>query len=192
MPQSRSRIALLVVGGVAGLTAGLVLWACSGGPSAAQAPDPRIQEGLSLSPVTLNTSGKDMSQVGLGSYLINASGGCSDCHTNPAYAVGGNPYQGQPETINAAHYLAGGDAFGPSTCSRNLTPDTNGLPAGLTQAQFIAELQTGIDPGTGKLLQVMPWPVFGKMNSDDLAAIYVYLTAIPPAQPSANAACVPQ
>jgi hypothetical protein len=29
---------------------------------------------------------KDFVFVGLGSYLVNAAGGCNDCHTNPPYA----------------------------------------------------------------------------------------------------------
>ncbi len=31
----------------------------------------------------------------------------------------------------------------------------------------------------GGLLQVMPWPVYGKMTDRDLIAIYEYLSAIP-------------
>ena len=35
-----------------------------------------------------------------------------------------------------------------------------------------------LDP-PGPPLQIMPWPVFGKMTSRDLLAIYEYLRAIP-------------
>ena len=31
----------------------------------------------------------------------------------------------------------------------------------------------------GNLLQVMPWPVFNNMSTQDLYAIYIYLSAIP-------------
>ena len=60
--------------------------------------------------------------VGLGSYLVNAVGGCNDCHTNPSYATGGDPFMGQKKVVNAKNYLAGGQAFGPFI-SRNLTPE---------------------------------------------------------------------
>ena len=42
-------------------------------------------------------------------------------------------------------------------------------------------LRTGHDPDAppGTLLQVMPWPVFGKKTDHDLQAIYEYLSAIP-------------
>jgi hypothetical protein len=39
-------------------------------------------------------------------------------------------------------------------------------------------LRTGETP-EGELLQVMPWPVYGKMTRRDLAAVYAYLSAIP-------------
>ena len=75
--------------------------------------------------------------------------------------------------------MAGGMAFGPFV-SRNITPDAKGLPGGLTLAEFVAVMRTGRDPDNpGRLLQVMPWPVYQDMRFDDLKAIYVYLQAIP-------------
>ena len=50
--------------------------------------------------------------VGLGSYLVNATGGCNDCHTHPSFAPGGDPFQGETEIINTAQFLAGGRQFG--------------------------------------------------------------------------------
>jgi hypothetical protein len=134
--------------------------------------------------------GKNPFLVGLGSYLVNAVGGCNDCHTNPPYAPGGNPFRGEPEKINAEHYLAGGQQFGPFT-SRNLTPDSEGLPAGLTFEQFLRVMRTGVDlkqqhPQISPLLQVMPWPVYGKMTDLDLRAIYEFLSAIPHAEPGSS------
>jgi hypothetical protein len=147
----------------------------------------RIQRGFAIAPVQLRLRGKNLALVGLGSYLVNGAGGCNDCHTNPPYAVGGDPFLGQPKRINADHYLAGGVAFGPFT-SRNITPDENGLPAGLTYEQFRQVMRTGIDldqehPQISPLLQVMPWPVFQNLVERDLRAIYEYLSAIPHAEP---------
>ena len=146
----------------------------------------RIHQGFEIAPVRLDLKDKDRNLVGLGSYLVNAVGDCSGCHTNPSFAPGGNPFLGQKKKINAAHYLAGGQQFGPFT-SRNLTPE-NGLPAGRTYEQFRLQLRTGIDldhahPQFGPLLQVMPWPTFQSMKEHDLRAIYEYLRAIPPATP---------
>jgi hypothetical protein len=128
-----------------------------------QANDPelaRILTGLKISPVHLNLQGKNLALVGLGSYIVNAQGACNDCHTNPPFVEGHDPFQGQPEKINPDNFLIGGVAFGPFT-SRNITPDENGLPAGLTFKQFKDVMRTGVDPDQlhpqiSPLLQVMP------------------------------------
>ncbi len=147
--------------------------------------------GLAISPVQVNAGfGRTRFLIGLGSYLVNAVGGCSDCHTNPPFAEGGDPYRGQPVKVNATNFLAGGTKFGPFT-SRNLTPDPRrgNLPAGLTLEQFIHVIRTGEDrarlhPQISPLLQVMPWPVFARMSDRDLQAIYMYLSVIPRAEPA--------
>ncbi|MFN3649228.1 MAG: cytochrome C [Armatimonadota bacterium] len=144
-------------------------------------PVDEVKRGLKIAPVPLNLKGKNKALVGKGSYIVNAQGGCNDCHTNPSYAPGGNPFAGEPEQINADHYLAGGQQFGPFV-SRNLTPDEQGRPAGMTFKEFKQVLRTGKDL-SGTTLQVMPWPVYGKMTDKDLRAVYEYLRAIPPAQP---------
>lgn len=149
----------------------------------------RIIRGFQISPVRLDLQGKDLALVGLGSYIVNGQGGCNDCHTNPPFAEGGNPHLGQPKEINSERYLAGGTTFGPVITSRNLTPDENGKPAGLTFAQFRLTIRTGKDlknlpphvpSQANDLLQVMPWPVYGEMLDHDLRAIYEFLRAIPP------------
>lgn len=139
----------------------------------------RIIRGFQISPVRLNLRGKDRNMVGLGSYIVNAQGGCNDCHTNPPFAPGGDPYRGEPKRINAARYLAGGTSFGPFI-SPNITPDSEGLPAGLTFQELKRLMRTGHDPDEpGEVLQVMPWPVYGEMTDRDLKAVYEFLRSIP-------------
>jgi hypothetical protein len=158
-----------------------------------QAEFARIIHGYQIAPVPLDLHGKDLVLVGLGSYIVNAAGGCNDCHTSPPYASGGDPFAGEEKAVNAARYLAGGTPFGDPTdpntpVSRNLTPRANGRPANLTWPQFRLTMTTGIDlknrpphfPSADKdLLQVMPWPVFQDLSDRDLRAIYEYLRAIP-------------
>ena len=162
--------------------AGLVLTLVSTSEGQRPSQDPeaeRIIRGFQISPVRLNLRGKDRNMVGLGSYIVNAQGGCNDCHTNPPFAPGGDPYRGEPKRINAARYLAGGTSFGP-IISRNITPDDEGLPAGLTFREFRTVMRTGHDPDNpGEILQVMPWPVYGEMTNRDLKAVYEFLRAIP-------------
>lgn len=147
--------------------------------AAADADANRVAQGFAIAPVPLNLAGLDRVKVGLGSYLVNALGGCNDCHTAPPYAPGGDPYLGQRKRINRAGYLAGGQQFGPFV-SPNLTPDARRRPGGMTFVQFRDAIRQGKDPeDPRRLLQVMPWPVYSSMGGRDLQAIYEYLRAIP-------------
>jgi hypothetical protein len=141
-----------------------------------------VRIGLAIAPVRLNLHDKNIHLVGLGSYIVNAHSACADCHSGPTYAVGHNPYLGQPRQFNPANYLAGGVPFGPFT-SANITPDANSKPAGLTEPQFKHVRRTGQDPdGSGRLLQVIPWSMFHSMTDHDIRAIYESLRAIPSAR----------
>ena len=129
--------------------------------------------------ISLNLKGKNRELVGLGSYLVNAVGGCNDCHTAPPYIQDPYAFLGAPKQINVPCYLDGGQRFGPFV-SRDITPWEDGKPAGLTLDQFKHVIRTGEDPDNpGQLLQVMPWPVYQTMSDGDLRAIYEYLTSIP-------------
>lgn len=141
----------------------------------------RIEKGLTLSPVPLNLDGKDRDLVGLGSYIVNAQAACNDCHTNPPFVPGGDPFKGEPEQINSEHFLAGGTSFGPIVAP-NLTPDGSGRPAGADFEEFERYMRTGREED-GRILQVMPWPIYRHMSDRELRAIYEYLRAIPSAQP---------
>lgn len=140
----------------------------------------KIAKGFAIAPVPLSYESKDRALVGLGSYIVNAQGGCNDCHTYPPYAEGHDPFEGGDGQINAAGYLAGGTPFGPEVVSANLTPDAQGRPGGLTYAEFESAIRTGRDPDDpDEILQVMPWPVYRHMTDCDLRAVYAYLSAIP-------------
>jgi hypothetical protein len=140
----------------------------------------RISRGAAIAPVPLDMTGLNPALVREGSYIVNAQGGCNDCHTVPSYAAGGNPFLGEPEVINAPCYLAGGAAFGPFV-SRNLTI----VPQFRTLEQFTDSMRNGTDHRNDAtpILQVMPWPVYGKMSDRELAAIYEFLQAIPVINP---------
>jgi hypothetical protein len=173
-----------------------------------------VRRGFEISPIPssqLSLSNKSAALVGYGSFLVNAMGDCSGCHTFPQYyhsppGAPGDPYEGTPSTqsvngrlvanFNAKHYLAGGQCFGPFM-ARNLTPDSHGLPEGLTEAEFVRVMRLGEDvhcepnkypmdsicglgPPTA-VLQVMPWPTYHSMTDQDLKAIYAYLSALPAA-----------
>ena len=123
----------------------------------------------------------EQTQVGRGSYLVNAIAACNDCHTAPPGGL-------IPMTVdvNTAAYLAGGVDIGSfvgvgPVFSRNLTPDpATGLF--LTEEQFIQVMRFGADfrRPQGTTLRVEPhFPVGFRLTLDDLKAIYAYLRAIP-------------
>ncbi len=125
-----------------------------------------VEQGFAISPIPkdqLNLTGESTTAVGLGSYLVNAVGDCSGCHSFPQYLqkggpgsnpAAGDPYEGVPSTqsiegqlvanFNVSHYMSGGQCFGPFM-ARNLTPDKYGPVEGLTEAEFIAIMRTGED-----------------------------------------------
>jgi hypothetical protein len=213
---SESRITRLLLGAsgaCAVLFTGLLLEPAS---AQTQVTDPetitKILKGFQISPVPINMQGKDPDLVGYGSYLVNAVGSCNDCHSAGAtteYVAPGIPYFGQqPTKVNPAVYMGGGNDFGafpdptgpfPHIISRNLTPDSSGLPfGGDTLAQFTQIIRTGVDldhvhptctgapdgkcipaPFDGNLLQIMPWPILQNMSDFDLQAIYTYVSTIP-------------
>ena len=43
-----------------------------------------IQRGAAIAPVPLNMKGLNPALVREGSYIVNAQGGCNDCHTVPS------------------------------------------------------------------------------------------------------------
>jgi len=146
--------------------------------------DSEVQRGLNISPVPVNLEGLSRALVARGSYLVNAVAECGRCHTAPPrYMPGFNPFLGEPAQVNTTNFL------GRTTGSpRNLTPDAQGHPAGLTLEEFIFTMRTGTDlkglspftpSATLDLLQGMPWPENLKMTDHDLRAIYEYLKAIP-------------
>ena len=52
--------------------------------------DARVQAGLNYARqqgIHLNLRHRDREVVGLGSYLVNAVGGCNDCHTAPPFTL---------------------------------------------------------------------------------------------------------
>jgi hypothetical protein len=160
----------------------------------------KIKQGLAIAPVPLNLQGRNRALVAIGSYIVNAQGACNDCHTWPNFAANGDPYRGQPKTINASNYLAGGRPFGPFLRSRNLTPKLNETDTEQDRyAEFVKVMRTGWDPDqahtlppiSSSLLQVMPWPVYQDMTDRDLRAIFEYLQAIPHADPYCTGANPP-
>lgn len=137
------------------------------------------KHGLAISPVPVSLAGltgDQIEEVGQGSYLVNAIGDCTGCHTSDPtkFLAGGTPFGG------------GGAPF--TVISRNLTPDpATGLASNIKSVDaFVNAMQTGADyhgvaagGSPTKTLVVMPWETFRWMTTADLKAIYAYLKLIP-------------
>jgi hypothetical protein len=145
----------------------------------------RARQGLAIAPVPLALAGKtpaQIEQIGIGAYYVNAVSVCGDCHTP------------SPDK-----YLAGGlvfplDGAGHTVATRNLTPD---VATGLrdTEGQFLQAERNGTDVlNVGSALIVHPWQYSRWLSTDDLKAIYAFLTSIPAVSnsvPADNKAGIP-
>jgi hypothetical protein len=154
-------------------------------------PDPGyVNRGFAISPVPYNLTGLPVAsqgQFGRGSYLVNAVGGCSDCHTNPARGMTGN--------VNTTQYLTGGGVFAvppplfPTfkivrSMSADLVGKTQGsIATGLIGfPQFVGLLTSGEhveDPMPTPVAYPMPWPHLKNLTLDDMESIYTFLTNVP-------------
>ncbi|MFT7694186.1 MAG: mono/diheme cytochrome c family protein [Candidatus Latescibacterota bacterium] len=132
-------------------------------------------------------SAGERAQVGRGSYLVNAHGDCSNCHTDGIpdglFDSGLLP---QSVDVNTEAYLAGGVDIGfffglSGLFTRNLTPHSEtGLEA--SESEFVQVMRFGSDlhrPGFS--LRVQPhFPADFRMTLEDLQAVYAFLRQIPP------------
>jgi hypothetical protein len=63
----------------------------------------------------------------------------------------------------------------------NLTPD--GRLGNWTEEAFITTIRTGVTPDGRQLnSEFMPWPSIGKLDDDELRAVWLYLESLPPRQ----------
>lgn len=58
-------------------------------------------------------------------------------------------------------------------------PNPRPLVGRLSQEEFVAMMRSGLRPGNNPFPESMPWQNAAAMNDTDLAALYVYLTAVP-------------
>ena len=114
-----------------------------------------------------------------GKYLVNAAS-CVECHT-----------QVNKGKVIAGLEFSGGREFkfhdGSIVRSANITPDEITGIGKWTKELFIARFKMYADssykPQTvaaGQFNSIMPWNMYSKMNTEDLAAIYTYLKTVTP------------
>lgn len=148
------------------------------------------------------TTISDADPVSRGKYLVNAIG-CDDCHSPKRMTP-----QGHPEIISEKRFggysaesgipKAGSDVKGPwilftpdltasigpwgMSFAANISSDETGI-GNWTEEQFFRAMREGKSKGLSAnrdLLPPMPWPSYGKLNDDDLKAIFAYLKTTNP------------
>jgi cytochrome c553 len=93
-----------------------------------------------------------------GAYLAQV---CTGCHGKD---WAGQRVAGTPPEIPAAS---------------NLTPHANGL-RGWTEADFLRLIREGQRPDGGTVHGMMPWRIYAGMTDDELRAIWLHLSSLPP------------
>ena len=113
-----------------------------------------------------------------GEYLVKAAG-CIECHTPAVH--------GQ---IDKSHAFTGGREFqlpNGLLTSPNITPDEETGIGRLTRDDFVRRIMA-YEPSAytppkikaGDMQSIMPWTMYGGMESTDLGAIYTYLRSLAP------------
>ena len=115
--------------------------------------------------------------IAYGSYLVNAAA-CIECHTKvdkgqiiPELAFGGGRQFQMPNGL---------------LTSANITPDNTTGIGQWTSEMFVARFKAYTDSShyqtevADKVNTIMPWTMFGGMDSLDLVAIYKYLRTVKP------------
>ncbi len=117
--------------------------------------------------------------INYGGYMVNAAA-CKECHTKFE--------KGQ---LVAGTEFGGGREFpfpdGSFVRSGNITPDDATGIGKWTEETFVNLFRTRSDSATlhtkiqpGEFTSLMPWTMYGKMNDEDLKAIYAYLKTLKP------------
>lgn len=117
--------------------------------------------------------------VNYGKYLTNAAS-CVECHT-----------KFEKGSLIAGTEFGGGREFkfpdGSVLTSANISPDPETGIGGWDEQTFVSLFRAHADSATlttklrpGDFNSIMPWTMYGKMNEEDLKAIFAYLKTVKP------------
>ncbi len=154
-------------------------------PIASQIDPPRTNFPMNLIMRTIPGNAPDVRRpaktdsVEYGKYITTIAG-CAECHTPQNH---GQPVEG--------FELAGGFEFplptGGTVRSANITPDPATGIGNWSADAFVARFEYYAQPtgmtipvAAGQFNTVMPWTMYGGMDTDDLRAMYHYLRTITP------------
>jgi mono/diheme cytochrome c family protein len=121
----------------------------------------------------------------IGAFMFGAGlfgeGGQETVETIEAPPPGHNAAYGKyVATFGECRGCHGPDMIGSeATAVSEAVPNPRPLVISLSQDEFFEMMRSGIRPGNNPFPDAMPWQNAAKMNDDDLAALYSYLTTNP-------------
>lgn len=131
-------------------------------------------------PANLKAKPPKSDQINYGRYMATAAS-CTDCHT----IMGSNGPVAEPFSGGAEFRFPDGSVVR----SANITPCEKTGIGNWTEDQFIARFKAYADSafvapkiGPDDFKTVMPWTFYGKMETEDLKAIFAYLKSLPPVE----------
>lgn len=115
-------------------------------------------------------------KVKYGEYMINMAA-CADCHTPMG-----------PQGPDFSKVFSGGFVFDNAflkVAVANITPDSATGIGTWTEEMFVSKFRNNasdevVNSKPGRQNSFMPWYMYGKMNEEDLKAIYAYLRTVKP------------
>jgi mono/diheme cytochrome c family protein len=115
-------------------------------------------------------------KVKYGGYLTTFAS-CAECHTPMG-----------PQGPDFSKAFAGGFVFATpffKVAVSNITPDSATGIGTWTEEAFLQKFKANSAPervnaNPGRENSIMPWAMYGKMNDEDLKAIYAFLRTVPP------------
>lgn len=134
--------------------------------------------GARMRPLTDRQFERTPGRLARGRYLVNAVGGCFDCHSQVPKEMP------KPGVAPAFSNLGGGRVLvnekGFVLAAPNITPDVETGAGTWTDDQFARAIREGIGHDGRTLFPIMPYEDFRHFSDEDLASVVVYLRSLEP------------
>lgn len=111
-----------------------------------------------------------------GRYLANGFASCMDCHSHRDADKFAGPLIPGTEGMGGVDF---GEGAG-TVIAKNITSDKETGLGNWTDGEIFRAITMGVDKNGEILGPMMPYPLFGKMDENDIKAIIAYIRTLPP------------